>query len=132
MQARLNGADSPEPAEQPATSSASDELPRKRVERSRALGQIHSELSEMAAKQELGRKSRQRLEEIINEAASLASKRPDYRRLYERALQIQKKTMTPPRGRKRRGGPAGLVQSPGLSQGGREVLGGLPSSRRGY
>jgi len=132
VQARLNGADGPEPAERAATPSASDAPARKPKEKGKTIGQIHSELSEMAAKQELGRKSRQRLEEIVNEAASLVSKGPDYRRLYERALQIQKKTLTPPRGSKWRGGPAGLVQNSGLSQGGREVLGGLPSSRRGH
>lgn len=102
----------------------------------RTIEQIHRELSDMAIRQKsgtLGRKRRERLDEIVNDAAKLVRKGPPYRWLYERALQIQEKALTPPPTKsKRRVGPAGLVQNPGLSQGGREVLGGLPSSRRGH
>ncbi|MCG7594592.1 hypothetical protein [Mycobacterium sp. PSTR-4-N] len=101
-----------------------------------SIGQIHAELSQMATTQKsgtLGRKRRERLNKIINDAAKLTWKGPQYKRLYERALQIQEKDMRPSRPkRSRRVGPSGLVQNPGLSEGGREVLGGLPSSRRGH
>lgn len=123
----------------PATQSPAAKKPAK-VKSSKPNGttieQIHSELSEMATTQKLGtlgRKRRERLDEIVNDAAKLVWKGPQYRWLYERALQIQEKTMRPPRPKSnRRVGPAGLVQNPGLSQGGREVFGGLPSSRRGH
>lgn len=81
----------------------------------------------------LGRKRRERLDEIVNDAAKLVRKGPSYRWVYERALQIQEEALTPPPTKgKRRVGPAGLVLNTGLSQGGREVLGGLPSTRRGH
>lgn len=124
---RLNDPDGREPKEQ-APSPPCDRPPQKGT----TVREIHRELSELAAKQQLGRKSHKRLEEIVSEAARLASQRPEYRRLYERALQIQKKALTPPRAKKRRGDAAGFFQNPGLSQGGREILCGLPSSRRGH
>ncbi len=124
---RLNEADGREKTER-ASSPASDRPPHKRT----TPREIHRELSELAAKQQLGRKGQRRLEEILNEVAGLASKRPEYRRLYERALQIQKRALTPPRRKKRPGDAAGFFQNPGLSHRGREILSGLPSSRRGH
>jgi hypothetical protein len=50
VQARLNGADDPQPAEGAATPSASDAPPRKPKQKGKTIGQIHSELSEIAAK----------------------------------------------------------------------------------
>lgn len=92
--------------------------------------EIHTELSELAAKQPLGRKGQRRLEEILNEAAKLAGTRPEYRRLYERALKIQRRALTPPGKKRKPGDAAGFSHNPGLLQGGREILCGLPSSRR--
>ncbi len=97
--ARLNDPGSNESTEQ-ASSPASVGPSQKRTESSVKLREFHNELSELAAKQQLGRKALQRLEQILNEAASLASKRPEYRRLYDRALQIQRRALTPPRGKK--------------------------------
>ena len=129
VQSRMGVTDIPAPAADPATAAASDEPARKRT-----LKQIHSELSEIADKREPGTDARLRLEEIVSEASRLVSKGPSYQRLYERALRIQRKAMIiRPSGKGRiGGGPAGLVENPGLSRGGHEVLGGLPSSRRRY
>lgn len=133
---RLGDTDGGAPQEQP--SAASDGPPRKRA----PLREINSELAELAAKKQLHPENHQRLkqilnelEQILNEAARLASTRPESRRLYERALQSQQKALKLAARKKRQNwapGPAGMVQNPGLSQGGREVLGGLPSSRRGH
>lgn len=92
--------------------------------------EIHTELSELAAKQPLGRRGQRRLEEILNDVAKLAAKRPEYRRLYERALKVQRRALTPPGKKRKPGAAAGFSHNPGLSQGGREILCGLPSSRR--
>lgn len=96
------------------------------------VGHIHRELSELAAKQPLQGKSLRRIHEIVNETARLAKKGPAYRRVYERALQIEKKALRPPQQKRPTGKSRGLVQNPGLTYGGREVLGGAPSSRRGH
>lgn len=127
VQAGMGGHDNPDPTERPVTAAIPDEPAGKRT-----LKQINSELSEIAAKQEPSHHDRLRLEEIVSEAGRVASKGPAYQRLYDRALRIQTKTIfTRPGGNRRiGGGPAGLVKNPELSQGGREVLGGLPSSRR--
>lgn len=92
------------------------------------IGRLHRELSELAAKQaghqRLAGKSLRRLEQIVNEVAPLAARDPGYRRVYERALRIQRKALRPP-GTKRR-------NDIGLTSGGREVLGGAPSTGRGH
>lgn len=100
------------------------------------LGDLHRELSELAAKQagnqQLAGKSLRRLQAIVNGTAPLAARDPGYRKVYERALRIQKKALRPPRAKGPTGKPRRLVRSPGLSYGGREVLGGLPGTRRGH
>lgn len=133
---RLGDTDGGAPKEQ--ASAASDGPPRKMT----PLREINSELAELAAKKQLHPENHQRLkrilnelEQILNEAARLASTRPESRRLYERALRSQQEALALAARKNRRNrasGPAGMVQNRGLSQGGREVLGGLPSSRRGH
>ncbi|WP_170092323.1 hypothetical protein [Mycobacteroides abscessus] len=101
---------------------------------------IRRELSEMAdkqrLKQQLKRKDFTRLEKILSETGRLVAHDAEYRRLYQWALRIHKgasqtAAASKPRSGKRVG-PEGLVRNPELSYGGREVLGGLPSSRRGH
>ena len=127
---RMGDPDGVEPKEHDGLSTSDSPSPKKKT-----LREMKSELSELAAMEQLGPDDRERIDQIVTEAASLASKGPEYRRLYERALQIQKKALkkaaTPPRGQKQPGGPR-FARNPGLSHGGREVLGGLPSSRRGH
>lgn len=94
------------------------------------LGHVHRELSELAAKQPLDGKSLGRIHEIVNETARLVEKGPAYRRVYERALQIQKKALRPPQQKRATGKSRGLVKNPELLYGGREVLGGAPSTGR--
>lgn len=94
------------------------------------LGHIHRELSGLAAEQPLQGKGLARLHEIVNETARLVEKGPEYRRLYERALQIQKKALRPPQQKGPTGKSRGLVKNPELLYGGREVLGGAPSTGR--
>lgn len=94
------------------------------------LGHTHRELSGLAAKQPLQGKGLARLHEIVNEAARLVEKGPEYRRLYARALQMQKKALRPPRQKGPTGKSRGLVRNPDLLYGGREVLGGAPSTGR--
>ncbi|MDH6245506.1 hypothetical protein [Mycobacterium sp. OTB74] len=100
-----------------------------------ALGQIRSDLSRLETKKRLKNKDFIRLEEILSQTGSLVAKDREYERLYRWALGIHKgkskPPSQPPRANKRIG-PSGLVENPGLSQGGREVLGGLPGSRRGH
>lgn len=131
VQARINSASGKEPAEPVASEPVPDNA--RQQPNTNGLKQLHGELSEMAAKLPLGAKALRRLEEIINDAGSRAARHPGYRRLYDRALEIQKKALRPPRVKsKRRRGGGGLVLSAELTEGGREVLGGLPSSRRGH
>ncbi|BBX06756.1 hypothetical protein [Mycolicibacterium aichiense] len=94
------------------------------------LGHIHRELSELAAKHPLGPEGLGRLQAIVNDTARLAEKGPSYQRLYERALQIQKNALRPAQQKGPRGKARGLVQNPELLYGGREVLGGAPSTGR--
>ncbi|SRX96065.1 hypothetical protein MSP7336_04340 [Mycobacterium shimoidei] len=94
------------------------------------VGRIHRELSELAAMQPLQGKSLGRLHEIVEETARLVEKGPAYRRAYERALHIQKKALRPPQQKKATGKSRGLVKNPELLYGGREVLGGAPSTGR--
>lgn len=91
---------------------------------------IHDELTAFEAEKQLGREGSQRLDAIVNQAARQVAKGPGYRRVYERALRVQREKIMAPTRSKRRG--SGGVRNPDLFQGGREVLGGLPSSRRGY
>lgn len=114
----------PVPAEQSPGAKKPSEESRGRV------GHLHRELSELAAKQPLDGKSLGRIHEIVNETARLVEKGPAYPRLYERALQIQKKALRPPQQQRRTGKSPGLVQNPELLYGGREVLGGAPSTGR--
>ena len=90
---------------------------------------IHDELTTFEAKHQLGRKDSSRLEKIVNQAGRQAARGPGYRRLYERALRVQRAKFMPPTRNKQR---VRGVSNPDLFQGGREVLGGLPSSRRGH
>jgi hypothetical protein len=94
------------------------------------VGRIHRELSELAAKQPLQGKSLGRLHELVEETARLLKKGPAYQRAYERALQIQKKALRPPQQKKATGKSRGLVKNPEMLYGGREVLGGAPSTGR--
>jgi len=98
--------------------------------------QIRRELTEMAAKPRLKQKDVARLEQILTESGPLVAHDAEYQRLYQWALRLHKgapKPTAPSTPRKgRRMGPAGLVQNPEFTYGGREVLGGLPSSRRGH
>lgn len=90
---------------------------------------IHDELTAFEAKHQLGRRDSQRLNTILNQAGRQIAKGPGYRRVYDRALRIQrKKIMALAPSKRRRGG----VTNPDRFEGGREVLGGLPSSRRGH
>lgn len=100
------------------------------------LRQLHRELSAMAAQPRLKGKGVKRLEQILAETGPLVAHDDEYQRLYEWALRIHKGAAkaavaaTPRPGR--RVGPEGLVRNPELSHGGREVLGGLPGTRRGH
>lgn len=94
------------------------------------LGQMHRELSELAARHPVGPVGLRRLDEIVNETAQLVGKGSAYQRLHERALQIQKKALRPPQQRKAADKSRGLVKNPELLYGGREVLGGAPSTGR--
>lgn len=94
------------------------------------VGQMHRELSELGAEHPLEPESLGRLHEIVNEAALLVEKGPAYQRLYQRALQIQKKALRPPQQTTATGKSRGLVKNPELLYGGREVLGGAPSTGR--
>ncbi len=91
---------------------------------------IHDELTAFEVKHQLGRKDSQRLDAIVNQAGRQAAKGPGYRRVYERALRVQREKIMAPARSKRRG--RGVVSNPDRFEGGREVLGGLPSSRRGH
>ncbi|MGV0581390.1 hypothetical protein ABQE57_22245 [Mycolicibacterium elephantis] len=113
--------DSPKPKEQPV-----DWKPVR-------LRLIHEELTAIDAKVSggsIGKKARKRLDQIVSQAGRQAKKGPGYRRLYERALRVQRKVIMAPTRSKPRGRAS--VSNPDLFLGGREVLGGLPSSRRGH
>lgn len=101
------------------------------------LRQLHRELSAMAAQPRLKGKGVKRLEQILAETGPLVAHDDEYRRIYQWALRLHKGASKPtgaptPRKGSKRVGPAGLVRNPELTQGGREVLGGLPGTRRGH
>jgi hypothetical protein len=112
---------------------------------SKGFGRIYDELSPIAAiTRPLKEVEHQRLDELVEETHVISSKDNSemFRRLHQRAKLIRKSN-TPRRraGRKpappqpeglRSVLPAGLVGSRGFDLARREVLGGLPSSRRGH
>lgn len=118
----------PAPVKQPPAAKKPVANPRAADRSESRLGDLHRELSELAAKQtghqRLAGKSLGRLAAIVNQVAPLAARDPGYRRVYDRALRIQQKALRPP-GVKWR-------NDTGLTSGGREVLGGLPGTRRGH
>lgn len=91
---------------------------------------IHDKLTALEANYAFGKKARKRLDEIVNQAGRQAKKGPGYRRIYERALRVQRKAIMAPTRSKPQGRQS--VSNPDLFEGGREVLGGLPSARRGH
>jgi hypothetical protein len=104
----------------------------------RGFGRIYNELDRIAAiTRPLKPEELSRLGDLVKETRALAAEDPYFRRLHQRAKLIKKdKTPqpTPPRETNELRGvlPVGLVGSPGLDLARREVLGGLPSSRRGH
>ena len=109
--------------------------------KSNGFGRINNELNRMAAiSRRLKAKELQRLDELIEETRAIASKDSSkmFRRLHQRAKLIRKSKTPPPKSAPRQPEglrsvlPAGLVGSPRLDLARREVLGGLPSSRRGH
>lgn len=88
----------------------------------------------------------ERINTLVETLRRSASGGKRYRLLYHRAKDVQARLTDPEQAkkktleRKRRSGlrglrgvlPAGLVRSSALDHPGREVLGGLPSSRRGH
>jgi hypothetical protein len=136
VQARIGGFDSVEQAENEADTDGTAELPAKK--KSRGFGRIYNELDRIAAiARPLKPEELKRLGDLVDETRALAASDRYFRRLYLRAKLIKKgKTLqpTPPRQSAELRGvlPAGLVGSPGLDLARREVLGGLPSSRRGH
>lgn len=88
----------------------------------------------------------ERISTLVETLRRSASGGKRYRLLYQRAKNVQKRITDPEQAkkktleRKRRSElrgvrgvlPAGLVRSSALDRAGREVLGGLPSSRRGH
>lgn len=132
--ARKPVAPAPAPAEQLPASPAA----KKRVEH--GPQQIRRELTEMAAKQrlqpQLSGRALRRLEAIMNATASRVAHDAEYQRLYQWALRIHGRASkaavaAASRAGKRTGQARGLVQNPALLYGGREVLGGAPSTGRG-
>ena len=126
--------DPPSPIpEVPSSTPASADPPPKRA----TLREVNTELSELAARKQLHPDDVQRLkrlltqiERIINDTAPFVDSRPGSRREYERALKSQRRALALAAGPNRGTHPAGRAQNRGLTQGGREILGGLPSSRR--
>jgi hypothetical protein len=114
---------------------------KKPMKTSKGFGRIDKELTRIAAiKRPLTVEELQRLDELVKETKSLRAEdnHKMFRLLHQRA-RLLRKSKTPQPKRTKRGPavprgvlPAGLVGSRRLSQGGREVLGGLPSSRRGH
>jgi hypothetical protein len=117
---------------------------KKHTKTSKGFGRINKELSRIAAiKRPLTDEELQRLDELVKATRALTAEDNSkmFRLLHQRARLVRKsKTPQPKRPMRleRRTAvprgvlPAGLVGSRRLSQGGREVLGGLPSSRRGH
>ncbi|MCX5044690.1 hypothetical protein OG921_16105 [Aldersonia sp. NBC_00410] len=107
----------------------------------RGFGRIYSELDRIAAiTRPLKPEELQRLDDVVEETRTIAATDNSkmYRRLHQRAKLIQKSKVPPPKPLPRQMEglravlPAGLVGSPRLEQARRQVLGGLPSSRRGH
>jgi hypothetical protein len=106
----------------------------------KGFGRIYTELDRIAAiNRPLTADELQRLDELVAETKAIAAEDSSkmFRRLHQRA-RLVRKSKTPPKSAPRQ--PDGLravlppevVGSRRLTQGGREVLGGLPSSRRGH
>ena len=119
--------------EAPSSPPASADPPPRRAN----LREINTELSELASRKQLHPDNIHRLkqllgqiEQILNDAAPLVASSEGSRRLYERALKSQRRALALIAGPNRGTHPAGWARNRGLSQGGREILGGLPSSRR--
>lgn len=128
-----------------ALAKAQTTITKKHTKTSKGFGRINDELSRIAAiKRRLTDEELQRLDELVKETKALMAEDNSkmFRLLHQRARLVRKsvrksKTPQPKRPERRtavpRGVlPAGLVGSRRLIQGGREVLGGLPSSRRGH
>lgn len=105
----------------------------------KGFGRIYNELTRFAAtKRRLKPAELARLDELVTETATLAKGDRYYRKLHQRAKLIQKDKTPPPKPAPpqpeglRAVLPAGLASSSRLTQGGREVLGGLPGTRRGH
>ncbi|AFS13636.1 MULTISPECIES: hypothetical protein [Mycobacterium avium complex (MAC)] len=124
---------------------AQTKITKKHTKTSKGFGRINNELSRIAAiKRRLTDEELQRLDELVKETKALMTEdnSKTFRLLHQRARLVRKslrKSKTPqPKRLERRTAvprgvlPAGLVGSRRLIQGGREVLGGLPSSRRGH
>lgn len=132
--ARLEGGRSAPPYSRGAVfSSASADPPPRRA----TLREINTELSELASRKQLHPDNIHRLkqllaqiEQILNDAAPLVASSEGSRRLYERALKSQRRALALAGGPNRSAHPAGWARNRGLTQGGREVLGGAPGSRR--
>jgi hypothetical protein len=108
---------------------------------SKGFGRINSELELIAAiTRSLTAEELQRLDELVDETGAIAAEDNSkmFRRLHQRAKLIRRSKTPPPKRAPRQPAglrsvlPAGLVGSPGLDLARREVLGGLPSSRRGH
>ena len=110
---------------------------------SNGFGRINNELDRMAGisrRRRLRAQELQRLDELVEETRAIASKDNSkmFHRLHQRAKLIRKSWIPAPKRAPRQPEglrsvlPAGLVGSPGLNLARREVLGGLPSSRRGH
>lgn len=105
----------------------------------RTVGKVRKELSRFEAiKRPLKPEELLRLDELVNETRTLIAKNPNFESMHRWAKLIHKDKTTPTRTVPRQPEglravlPAGLVGSPGLDLAKREVLGGLPSSRRGH
>jgi hypothetical protein len=126
--------------EQAENETDSDSTPKPPVakKKGRGFGRIYNELDRIAAiTRPLKPEELKRLGELVEETRALAAADRYFRRLHLRAKLIKKSKTpqpTPPRQSNELRGvlSAGLVGSPGLDLARREVLGGLPSSRRGH
>ncbi|MFL0156547.1 hypothetical protein [Mycobacteroides chelonae] len=128
-----------EPRKAPVKQSLTNEIPAAAGHPGEGFGRIYNELTRFAAtKRRLKPAELARLDELVTETATLAKGDRYYRKLHQRAKLIQKGKTPPPQPAPpqpeglRAVLPAGLASSSRLTQGGREVLGGLPSSRRGH
>lgn len=123
----------------PAPRKPTDDTPAAKEQSGKGFGRLYNELTRFAAiKRRLKPAELERLDELVTETAMLAKQDNYYRKLHQRAKLIQKgKTPRPKPAPPQPEGlravlPAGLSSSSRLTQAGREVLGGLPSSRRGH